>query len=358
MAEVDRTRYLLSDADNEEIFRAAIVPREYGGRPAQATPVVVFVAGQTGAGKTNTSLMARRALDQRGGAISIDLDVLKPYHPRYPALMAADDTTAGAYTSIDGRRWMEKAQEWAINERVDVIMESAMRLPDEFEQPARRFAAGGYRVEVLFLAVPAAWSRLGVLDRYWQQVATHGHGRPIDPAVHDASYAGIQREAQAIDAGTVPVDVTSVVLRGNAVIYHNSRQPDGSWREPPRAAEVVHTERTRLWTPQETARFTTAARQLHAHARTQDEREAVGAVVDLARPHLAHPWTSSTAPTADLLAEPGQTGRRLAEIRDRLASSPPPAQPVPNPDPLQSRPAHPDPAPDTGPDHNPEFGPR
>lgn len=225
MAEVDRTRYLLSDARNEQIFQDLIVPAEYAGYPAQATPVVVFVAAQTGAGKTNTALMVEEALERRGGAINIDLDVLKPYHPKYPSLMAADDTTAGAYTSIDGRRWMQKAQKWAITHRVDVIMESAMRLPDEFDQPARRFAAAGYRVEVAFLAVPAALSRLGVLDRYWQQVAAHGHGRPIDPTIHDACYTAIHREAEAIDAGTVPVHVTSVVRRGNTALYLNSRGP-------------------------------------------------------------------------------------------------------------------------------------
>lgn len=239
--------------------------------------------------------MMRGMLDRRGGAITIDLDVLKPYHPMYPALMARDDVTAGAYTSVDGRRWMRKAQEWAIAQRVDVLMESAMRLPDEFDEPARRFAAAGYRVEVAFLAGPAALSRLAVLDRYWRQVAEHGHGRPINPAVHDACYAAILREAAAIDAGTVPVHATSVVRRGNACLYLNSRAPDGRWRQPPAAAAAIAAERARLWTPAETRRFGVAVSKVRALARDETELRAVEAVVDLARPLLADTETPATA---------------------------------------------------------------
>ncbi|ABD11725.1 hypothetical protein ThrDRAFT_01185 [Frankia casuarinae] len=300
-SDVDRERYRLSEARNDQIFHDLIVPTEYAGRPRQAAPVVVFLAAQTGAGKTATALMVAQALDRRGGAIHIDLDVLKPYHPMYPSLMAADDTTAGAYTSIDGRRWMQKAQEWAIDHRIDVLMESAMRLPDEFEHPARRFAAAGYRVEVAFLAVPAALSRLGVLDRYWTQVAAHGYGRPIDPTIHDACFEAILREADAIDLRTVPVHTTSVFRRGNTSLYLNSREPDGLWRHPPRTAAAIHTERTRTWTPTETRRFAQAARRVHALARATVEKEMVEDVIDLARPLLAAPWTNSPLPATDLL---------------------------------------------------------
>ena len=47
MNEVDRTRHLLTEQDNERIFRSRIVPAELTGT-RQDRPVVVFVAGQTG----------------------------------------------------------------------------------------------------------------------------------------------------------------------------------------------------------------------------------------------------------------------------------------------------------------------
>ena len=39
-------------------------------------------------------------------------------------LSVADDTTVGAYTSIDGHKWMEKAEAYAIESRVNVTTDS------------------------------------------------------------------------------------------------------------------------------------------------------------------------------------------------------------------------------------------
>jgi hypothetical protein len=47
---VARARYVLSGGHNERIFRADIVPAELDGT-TQERPVVVVVAGQTGAGR-------------------------------------------------------------------------------------------------------------------------------------------------------------------------------------------------------------------------------------------------------------------------------------------------------------------
>lgn len=45
---IDRTRHALGEAENERIFRQDIVPDVLTGS-SRARPVVVFVAGQTGA---------------------------------------------------------------------------------------------------------------------------------------------------------------------------------------------------------------------------------------------------------------------------------------------------------------------
>ncbi|MFE2011298.1 zeta toxin family protein [Streptomyces sp. NPDC059491] len=65
MSEVDRTRYVLSEADNERIFRSRIVPQQLAGTP-QEQPVAVIVSGQPGAGKTAITSLVTRALAGRG----------------------------------------------------------------------------------------------------------------------------------------------------------------------------------------------------------------------------------------------------------------------------------------------------
>ncbi|MFB7609939.1 zeta toxin family protein [Streptomyces gardneri] len=99
MTEVDRTRSVQPEADNERIFRARIVPQQLAGTP-QEQPIAVIVSGQTGAGKTAITSLVTRALAGRGEAVNLNLDTCKPHHPKFDDLMAADDTTAGAYTGV------------------------------------------------------------------------------------------------------------------------------------------------------------------------------------------------------------------------------------------------------------------
>ncbi|MFJ3883195.1 zeta toxin family protein [Streptomyces sp. NPDC090077] len=73
MTEVDRTRYVLSEAENERIFRERVIPQQLVGTPQQR-PIAVIVSGQTGAGKTAITSAVTRALAARGEAVNINLD--------------------------------------------------------------------------------------------------------------------------------------------------------------------------------------------------------------------------------------------------------------------------------------------
>ncbi|MFE4574637.1 zeta toxin family protein [Streptomyces chartreusis] len=292
MTDVDRTRHVLTEAENEQIFRQEIVPAELTGTP-QEQPIAIIVSGQTGAGKTSITTLATQALAGRGESVNINLDTYKPYHPKFDELMRADDTTAGAYTSIDGHRWMEAAEAYAIQQRFDIVLESAMRDPRDFEEPAARLRAAGYRVEVPIVAVHESMSRLGALDRYLQQVEAFGQGRMIDQPIHDACYRGVVRASASIDADRLATAVF-VVRRDAGVVYSNQLDSAGQWKGTPGTPQAVTGERDRPWSEKESLAFaTTTARtrrrieQLPEHDRSEPLRE-LGAIADLARP-LAHP---------------------------------------------------------------------
>jgi UDP-N-acetylglucosamine kinase len=87
-------------------------------RPHQ---LLAIVAGQPGAGKTVTTAMLKREVDRRGGAVTINTDDYKPYHPEYARLLAADDQTAALLVSLDGQRWAAKAERYLLKQRVDVV---------------------------------------------------------------------------------------------------------------------------------------------------------------------------------------------------------------------------------------------
>ena len=301
MTEVDRTRYALSAEDNDRIFHEEIVPLFLAPATAQRDPVAVFLGGQTGAGKSRTSDLLHAALQERGTPVVVDLDQLKPFHPRYAELMRQDDSTAGAYTSIDGRAWMAKLMAHAAAARVDVLMESAMRGPSEFLEPVQLYHEAGYRVGVAILAVPAAQSRLGVLDRYWTQVEQDGSGRVINTDIHDGSYRGVLDCADAIDRGAT-VDTVTVIRRGNIVVYQNTRTGDGGWAVAPGARAAVEAERHRPWTAEEREEFAaTFTRLRHAMGpQWQTELDRIQALRDSAAARAARVFD----PTSWILTTP------------------------------------------------------
>jgi hypothetical protein len=297
MSNADPRRYLLSDAASASIFDEEIVPAELSAGVGVDRPVVVFVAGQPGAGKTRTTETVVAGFAVRGSAIVVNSDFYKPYHPRYQELLETDDRTAAAYTSLDGRRWMAQAEAYLLRRRVNTVIETTMRDPGDFVEPADLFRGAGYRVEVAILAVPAALSRLGIVARYHQQVQAAGHGRLTERTNHDACYAGVVRTAEHLDARALAHSV-AVYRRGNHLLYSNTLTPTGTWQRPPVTVAAVTAERTRLWSTAEANDFLIHLYRLEREL-GPDWHPELDEIIHLARPHLPR----ETAITGDLEAE-------------------------------------------------------
>lgn len=302
---------VLSDEDNERIFRQQIVPMFLDGAPPQTQPVVVIVGGQTGAGKTAVTATVREALARTGGFININMDFYNPMHPQFHRWQHDDPATASAKVRPDGERWWNKAQEYAITHRCNVVLESAMRSESEFEDIARRFQDSGFRVEVALVAVPEALSRLGILHRYWSEIQQTGHGRFIDPSIHDECYQGVLRGATAVD--TEGLAHTAFAFRRNGeVVYANTRDTSGAWHHPPRLAEAVEVERHRTWNEPEKTWYTRNSQSLRDRIDPQWHRE-LNAIDATAAPLLA----AAPAPAA---------AKAFAlSTRQALTHQPPPA---------------------------------
>lgn len=312
---IDPRRYLLPDEQSQRIFREEIAPEELAHGVTQDQPVVVFVAGQPGAGKTMTTDSVKRELDQRGGAIVVNSDFYKPYHPEYSRLLREDDRNAAPYTSMDGRRWMAAAEQYLIDRRVDTIIETTMRDPGDFLEPAAMFRAAGYRVEAAIMAVPEPLSRLGIVHRYHDQVQKLGHGRLTARDNHDASYQGVRQAAEAIDRERV-VDVATVYRRGNHQLHINYLDAAGSWRWPAGTAAAIDVERQRPWTPEETKAFAATVKQLTDEMGPEwygELRDIVRLATPLADPQTPLPQIVDVSPgiTAAARAFPTSTRHSL-----------------------------------------------
>ncbi|KAI1467123.1 zeta toxin-domain-containing protein [Daldinia caldariorum] len=274
--DIDPQSYILSEEESRSIFERDILPSELSHLSAATpqpsnsneivgdrTPLAVLLIGQTGAGKTRAAPALKGALTRLRGASRLAhfvADTYKTFHPAYNALLASRPALASAATGPDARRWLATAASRAASRRADVLVESAARHPGDFADLARLFHASGYRVEVAVLAVPAALSRLGILARFYEKLPEAGPrgGLPLrltPRKVHDESYAGVLEAAAFVDSSGA-VDQVVVVRRDSLVAYANERIKNvggygNGWRQVPRTAEAVRTERERPLTASE-----------------------------------------------------------------------------------------------------------
>jgi hypothetical protein len=276
----DLSSYVLSDADSKRIFQDEILPAEF---PKPLTPSVrkrplaVLAVGQTGAGKT---LLAPAILSALGPSspkpAHFIADTYKTYHPEYTRLMLSSPQHASPATGPDARRWLSMAAQEAALHRLDVVLESACRHPDDFCDLVTVFQSAGYRVEVVVLAVPAALSRLGILSRFYERkpeaLSRNLPVRLTPIKVHNDSYDGLLDAAKFLDATGVAHQVI-VLRRGNLVAYGGQ----GS------AAAAVELERNRSLTE---AEMKTALDDIQNVSTHEEAKEQVEEVRELLRPLL------------------------------------------------------------------------
>ncbi|TDD13117.1 hypothetical protein E1218_34950 [Kribbella turkmenica] len=225
----------LSADENERIFRERIVPDELSATP-QEQPVAVIVVGQPGDGKPAVSALARAALMRQGrDPVTIAAD---RYQPHWPVLRTPIDDGPANDATTDGLEWMAKALTYARSHQLDVVMETPVLTPED----VAAFSSAGYRVEVAILAVPAAASRLGVLDRHLRTLEVYGFGRLVDPEVHDTAYRRVLDVAELLENEQCRV----TVLRPDGQVIH---------QEAAGTAEAIERERSRPWTPAESRQF-------------------------------------------------------------------------------------------------------
>ncbi|WP_372412097.1 zeta toxin family protein [Streptomyces luteireticuli] len=281
-----------------ELLAEVIVPGLTADAVTQEHPVVVFVLGQAGSGKTLVMDLVHAALHRRGGAVRVDRDTYKAVHPHYPGFLVEDVRTAGVRVRPETYRWQAEVEARARAGRYDMVAEEALADPASWLATVAVYREAGYRVEVVALAVPEAVSQLGVLDRYLR-LAEEGRARYVGWGNHDACAAALPDALADLEAGRL-ADRVVVVRRAGEVLYANDLTPEGHWRHPAGAREALLTERLRPWNAAETGAF---RRQLaDADRRAHD-------------PRLPEDWSLAVRRDAERAAALAEPLRRTAQAR-------------------------------------------
>ena len=276
MCDEDVVPGVLPAREGQEVLERLILPTWASGAVTQDHPVVVFIAGQPGAGKTQLGDLVEASLRPRGGAVRVGRDLYKAEHRRYAEFLAEDVRTAGARVRPDTRRWQAGVEEYVRACGFDAVVETALADVDEFREVATVYRQARYRIEVAALATPEALSQLGILERFLTE-AVAGGGRFVAWENHDGCAQGMVRTLDAVEAEHLADRV--LVVRRDAEVLYDNELVDGTWRRPAGAAGTVVAERARPWTAQETGRFrrelADVDRRLHRDLVDVDRRLAV-----------------------------------------------------------------------------------
>jgi len=182
----------------------------------QETPTFLLIAAQPGAGKTGLADASKSYLRERGGYVRIDADRLREALPYYPELARQDPLNASARSQHDAGLCVQELRKRAIEEKRNVMEEGTFRSPDDAERFVRALKDAGNRVELRILAVPPEQSRLGIYQRYEQQIAGGIVPRNVKDAYHDAAVAGLKQTIVRIEG---QVDRCTVFNREGDVLY-------------------------------------------------------------------------------------------------------------------------------------------
>lgn len=246
--------HALSEPENERIYRerirSLVLPDEL---QSLEQPTFVMLGGQPGAGKTGLLTTSRDELRGQGATISVVGDDLRSFHPGYRSLQRRDPEHAAFLTNPDASRWVERLLEDARERRVNVVLETTMRQPDNVERIMTAFREAGYRTEARVIAVNEreSWQRVHL--RYEAMIAAGAAPRFTVKAVHDAAAVGMITSLERIEEKGLADRVE--VRRATGETTFVNEQKNGQWVKPKRAADVVLEERDGLPSAEDLRRF-------------------------------------------------------------------------------------------------------
>lgn len=236
----------LSADEHRWIFDELIAPAVLSNVTPRQEPRAVYVVGQPGAGKLLAARMVRRAM--RTGTTRLVGDDFKASHPDYFHLLRDDPRSAGEAIRHDYRAWFSQAEEYVRRRRGDVLIEAAPGSVEEFLDSALPFAADGYPVELVVLAVRAADSRLATALRYARALQAGGTGRFTTRSGHDTCFGALADIVAVAERHPQIAAITVIRRDGQALLRHEA---GGSGR----AAWALAAERLRPYTEQEATAF-------------------------------------------------------------------------------------------------------
>ncbi|MFJ7137687.1 zeta toxin family protein [Streptomyces fungicidicus] len=269
------------------IFERDIIPVHLNHITAHEDPHVIYVMSQPGGGK---SLRSRDILShyRTRAPTLISSDYLKAAHPDYRRLLVKDPRTAGAVIRADYKFWHAQAEARVREGRGDAVIEMAPGTLEEFWTSMSGFAAAGYRITLIVVAVRASDSRQAIALRYLQQTRQGAPARFTTARGHDRCFTTVT--ACTAYAVHVPsVTTVQVVDRCGRCLHAGHGGTDDLAGAP---AAALEGERARPYTRREAQQF--LGQHAELVAQLPQHRVELDEIAALAAPLMPVPHAGTT----------------------------------------------------------------
>lgn len=248
----------------------------------QERPRAVLLGGQPGSGKTGLAgeaLAEFAASAGRGGAVLIDADRMRDYHPDYHALALADPEHAADLLHPVAASWSKQLTQASIDGRRNLVIDGTLRSPDDTARVARVLQQHGYTVEARVMAVPPDVSIAHARLRY-EDLAQRGvPARVVNQKQHDEAYAGVPQSVGRLETEKL-VDRLTVYDTYRREVYQNildrDRLGNGQWKAPAEAAKTLVDVRERGRTHAERVDYLDALGSIVAATQVREQAYAAG----------------------------------------------------------------------------------
>ena len=182
-----RKKSRLTD-DEYEVYLNSVIEKFTKGKRRCDNPVVIYVAGQTGAGKSNLVNLVIQGFSNKDNVVICNFDIIKTMHPKYTNICNIPEIVHDVLMP-DAGRLIEDFTKYCRKNRFNIFTEGTMKCTSEAIDLLENFKKDGYYVELDILSVPKFESYGSILFRYAENMEKERFPRLVPNKVHEESFS-------------------------------------------------------------------------------------------------------------------------------------------------------------------------